>query len=97
MIKDLADVQHKLDHKLTLVMKHSGILSVAVMVDYSINNCGNLFGTQQKSFYWTCQNILFTNILLLLNIFNILSKKIDKFKPNGQCIHLSNLMVLKNN
>ena len=73
MIKDLADVQHKLDHKLVLVMKHSGILAVAVIVDSSVNNCGILFGTQQKSFYWTCQNILCTKLLLILNIFNILN------------------------
>ena len=51
MIKDLADVQHKLDHKLVLAKKHSGILSVAVIVDYSVNICGNFFNFTRSFFY----------------------------------------------
>ena len=40
MIKDLANVQHILDHKLVLVMKHSGTLAVVVIVNYSVNKSG---------------------------------------------------------
>ena len=71
MIKDLADVQHTLDCKLALVMKHSGTMAVAVIVDYSVNKCGNCLISSRSFFTVTDQNIHCTNVLSKLNIFNI--------------------------
>ena len=58
MIKDLADIQHKLDCKLALVMQHS--LAVVVSFDCSVNNCDLVFS--RSLFTVTDQTIHCTNV-----------------------------------